>query len=273
MSWRPERPPASAVRVINASRELDAADKTVWREIHQLDRGPEGCYAKPAHFARRIGRSVDAMKKSRKRLADLGLVHRAPRRGPCPDSWFATLPRECWPPNNAKDEAVFPLADMLDGLIRRGGTYGDDAGDSDAVARGRAAVSQAVCATGIGGVDAATKADKAVASTHPPKTDSRGFNASSNPRKEGASKLDSGGVDAPLVDACTSDSGCVNAPPYKRTEENRNRTELSTGKERSRSRDRKERTEPQPAVERGSECPYDVATPEWWAWAKRKLRA
>lgn len=150
MSWRPERPPALAVRVINASRELDAADKTVWREIHQLDRGPEGCYAKPAHFARRIGRSVDAMKKSRKRLADLGLVHRAPRRGPCPDSWFATLPHECWPPNNAKDEAVFPLADMLDGLIRRGGTYGDDAGDSDAVARGRAAVSQAVCATGKG---------------------------------------------------------------------------------------------------------------------------
>ena len=213
------------------------------------------------------------MKKSRKRLADLGLLHRASRGGPCPNSWFATLPSECWPPTKPKDEAVFPLADTLDAMIRRGGTYGDDAGDSDAVARGRAAVSQAVCATGIGGVDAATKADKAVASTHPPKTDSRGFNASSNSRKEGASKLESGGVDAPLVDACTRDSGRVNAPPYKRTEENRNRTELSTGKNRSRSRDRKERTELQPAVERGSQCPHDGGTDEWWAWQHRKLRA
>jgi len=266
MSSRPERPPASAVRVINASRKLDAADKTVWREIHQLDRGPEGCYAKPARFARRIGRSADAMKKSRKRLADLGLVHRAPRRGPCPDSWFATLPIECWPPPKPKDETVFKLADALDALIRRDGTYGNDLGDSDGV-------SGAVHATGTGDVDAPTESDKAVASTHPLETDSRGFDASSGSIKAGASKLASDGVDAPLVDACTSNSGCVNARPYKSTEENRKRTKLSTGKERIRSRDPKERTEPQHTVEPGLECPYDNGSPEWWAWAQRKLRA
>jgi hypothetical protein len=55
VTWRPERPPTAARRVINASRQLDATPKLLWTDIHHLDGSPEGCYARPDVLAQRLG--------------------------------------------------------------------------------------------------------------------------------------------------------------------------------------------------------------------------
>jgi hypothetical protein len=118
MGYRPDHLPKPAVRVITASRQLQDIDKIVWREIQQLDRGPEGCYAAPDRMASRVGCCRETVERSRRRLLKYGLLEKSPRKDRYTDSWFPALPPQCIPPKNPRDERIFELAERLDEHIR-----------------------------------------------------------------------------------------------------------------------------------------------------------
>jgi hypothetical protein len=119
MTSRPERPPPTARRVVNASSVLTESEKRIWLEIHYLDGGTEGCTLRPDTFARRLGLQRDTIRKGRHRLKAWELVSSRPRRG-YTDAWFATLPAALIPKaRGPKDATIFELADALDNYLRQ----------------------------------------------------------------------------------------------------------------------------------------------------------
>lgn len=131
MSERPPPLSRTALRVVNASRLLTDIQKRVMLETAHLDGGTEGCYARPQRFARRLGRSVDTVKRTRKQLCQLGLMVHHARKGERTDSWYATLYPECVPKsvNGIRDTEIFTLAERLDWILAGKGCTRNIGGD------------------------------------------------------------------------------------------------------------------------------------------------
>lgn len=117
---RPLRQPFTATYVVKASRALSAGEKLVWLELHQLDRGPDGCWLTPAQLGERLGLSAATVESYRARLSHLGLACCVKR----PDAvnrfgWIALLPTSC-APHTARiaGPQAQQLAHVLDGFIR-----------------------------------------------------------------------------------------------------------------------------------------------------------
>jgi hypothetical protein len=108
--------PFEVIDVITASRRLTSIQKLLLIRIYLSDRGPDGCYAKPALMAGRIGRSVDRMEEVRRELLELGVVTRREGRGRRTDSWFVVFPLDC-APLSRKDEDVERAARTFDAWL------------------------------------------------------------------------------------------------------------------------------------------------------------
>ena len=274
-----DQAPASALRVVNASRVLDAPSKLLLGEIFRLDRTHKGCYAGEAMLARRVGRSVRAMHACRTKLREAGFLERSEERLSSDRrqyTWFFILPEQYWPSEYAKDEEIFVLADQLDEDLRSGKLREhtqDNRKVLDAIKR----------AAGVGSVVgelevklAKAKEREQIDVVH----DTYSNEKKVSPTTPINEKKVSWTVKVGVVDGqgrCRGRSkkvsptvkvGVVGRTPFKRTEENK-REQIST--------EQKARTESsQNDIHKKNgtpDCPHPQGSPEWKNWHLTHLRA
>ncbi len=186
MSERPRRLLWQADLVVRASRELRDLEKLVWLEDRNLDLGAEGAFIGAGELAERLGRSRDAIERTRRVLRDLGLHATRRINGRRTASWYAVLPDSAIPalPFRAEVDEYRPppedvrrLADYLDAHVR--------------AVRGRRSYDR------TGGSDAANQRDEVAASMPPVKGASGGTDSANG----GSGAASTGGMDAPQMAA------------------------------------------------------------------------
>lgn len=112
--------PFSATRVLRASKELSAAEKLVWLEIHALDRSPAGAWIGADALACRLGMHRDTVKGHRDTLKAIGLLSVLQQKRGESGGWLCHLPCECAPSGRRVDpDEVEERAAALDAHIRR----------------------------------------------------------------------------------------------------------------------------------------------------------
>ena len=289
--------PPSVLRVVNASRVLDSSTKLLLGEIFRLDRSHKGCYARQAILARRVGRSVQAMKACRTKLREAGFLERSEERLSGDRRqyiWFFSLPEEYWPSEYAKDEEIFALADQLDADLRSG-KIREQAEDSrkvlDAIKRAAGVgsvvsdldrvIAKAKEREQVGIVDDTHSNRKQVSSTIPIEGETGIAHDPISPKQ--VSPTTTIGIAHDHDRYCGRPPiGIVDDPPYKRTEENckeRISTEQNLRTESSRSdlpQKKNGTTESDPNTKpqgQSPECPHPHGSPEWKHWHLAHLRA
>ncbi len=282
--------PPSVLRVVNASRVLDASSKLLLGEIFHLDRSYKGCYARQTTLACRVGRSVDAMKACRTKLRETGFLERSEERlsnDRRQYTWFFILPEQYWPSEHAKDDEIFELADRLDEDLRSG-KLREQAQDNrkalDAIKGGVLNAFDLELAKAKErekqGASTPPIKEKQVASTPPIQKEIGGADTPLS-QKQVASTPAIGGVDADNRGRPHPHIGGVDAPPSKSTDKDRIEpisTEGPQRTERSQSDLHEENgtIEPDPNTEprtQSPECPHPQGSPEWKHWHLTHLRA
>ena len=129
----PPRCPDSAIQVIEASCEVTAAQKLLWRRIHALDMGEGRCYAAAETLAEDIGTGARNVEKMRGQLLKMGLLANDGGTGRGGARWAATMPKIATPwADRLKREERNRLSTALDAWLRhqREDAESHDAGSS-----------------------------------------------------------------------------------------------------------------------------------------------